>query len=155
MIIFGTRNRMKTVGTGEFYCPRCQTQRAYERKHAKRYFALYFVPLIPMGDLGEFVECQSCHQAFNVDVLALKASNAPIGAVELLNSVKSRLLAGDPIEYVVRDLTAAGIERDMASRVVLASIGEGRNLCKACNLSYATDVTICQECGHPLVGREP
>lgn len=105
-----------------------------------------------MGDLGEFVECQTCHQAFNTDVLVLKPSLAPVGAVELLNSVKSRLLAGDPIEYVVRDLTAAGIEREMATRVVLASIGESRNLCKVCNLSYATEVTTCQECKQPLVG---
>lgn len=150
MIIFGTRHRVKTVGNGQFYCPRCQTQRAYERKHAKRYFALYFVPLIPMGDLGEFVECQSCHQAFNTDVLDLKPSNSPVGAVELLNSVKTRLLGGDPVEYIVRDLTAAGIERDMAARVVTASIGEDRKFCTTCNLSYAADVTICRECGQML-----
>lgn len=154
MLIFGTRNRIKSIGSGQFYCPRCQTQRTYKRKHSKRYFALYFVPLIPLGDLGEFVECQTCRQTFNTDILDLKPTNSPISAVELLNSVKTRLLGGDPVEYIVRDLTAAGIERDMATRVVSASIGEDRKLCKTCNLSYATNVAVCQECGQPLEGSE-
>ncbi|MCA0452729.1 MAG: zinc ribbon domain-containing protein [Chloroflexi bacterium] len=150
MIIFGTRNKLKTVGTGQFYCPRCQAQRTYERKTAKRYFALYFVPLIPMGDLGEFVECTTCHMTYNVDVLKTKAPVQQVGAVELLNSVKSRLVGGDPVEYVVRDLTAAGIERDMALSLVQSTIGDKRKLCATCNLSYATDITRCQECQLPL-----
>ncbi|MBI1278492.1 MAG: zinc-ribbon domain-containing protein [Anaerolineaceae bacterium] len=150
MIIFGTRNRFKTIGTGQFYCPHCQTQRTYERKQAKRYFTLYFVPLIPMGDLGEYVECQTCHRTFQADVLTMKPTSKPLSAVELLNSVKTRLLAGDPIEYVVRDLTAAGIERDVATSLVSSSIGSSRKLCKNCNLSYASDVTVCKECNQPL-----
>src|SRR5881396_2577280 len=126
MIIFGTKNRLKTIGTGQFYCPRCQAQRTYEHKQAKRYFTLYFVPLIPMGDLGEFVECQTCHMTFKTDVLTMKSVPKPVSAVELLNSVKTRLLTGDPVEYVVRDLTAAGIERDVATSLVTSSIGEVR-----------------------------
>ena len=150
MIIFGTRNRFKTVGTGQFYCPRCQAQRNYERKQAKRYFTLYFVPLIPMGDLGEFVECQTCHMTYKTDVLTMKPLPKPVSAVELLNSVKTRLLKGDSVEYVVRDLTAAGIERDVATSLVTSSIGDARKICKNCNLSYASDVTVCQECKQPL-----
>ena len=150
MIIFGTRNRFKTVGSGQFYCPRCQVQRNYERKEAKRYFTLYFVPLIPMGDLGEFVECQTCHMTFKSEVLTMKPAPKQISAVELLNSVKGRLVNGDPVEYVVRDLTAAGIERDVATSLVTSSIGTVRKVCKNCNLSYASDVTVCKECKQPL-----
>ena len=150
MIIFGTRNRFKTVGSGQFYCPRCQAQRNYERKEAKRYFTLYFVPLIPMGDLGEFVECQTCHMTFKSEVLTMKPAPRQISAVELLNSVKGRLVNGDPVEYVVRDLTAAGIERDVATSLVTSSIGTVRKVCKNCNLSYASDVTVCKECKQPL-----
>jgi len=50
----------------------------------------------------------------------------------------------------VRDLTAAGIERDVATSLVTSSIGASRKICKNCNLSYATDVTVCQECKQPL-----
>ncbi len=150
MIIFGTRNRFKTVGSGEFYCPHCQAQRSYERKQAKRYFALYFVPLIPMGDLGEIVECQTCHTTFNADVLAMKAPTQQISAVELLNSVKSRLMGGDPVEYVIRDMTSAGIEREIATNLISSTIGEERRQCEHCNLSYAPTISRCQECQQPL-----
>lgn len=151
MIIFGTRNRFKTIGSGQFYCPHCQAQRTYEHKQAKRYFTLYFVPLIPMGDLGEFVECQTCHITYKTDVLSIEPPPKPVSAIELLNSVKSRLLKGDPVEYVVRDLTAAGIERDVANNLVSSSIGAARKICRNCNLSYASDVTVCQECKQPLL----
>jgi hypothetical protein len=103
-----------------------------------------------MGDLGEFVECQTCHMTYKTEVLTMKPAPKPVSAVELLNSVKSRLLGGDPVEYVVRDLTAAGIERDVAISVVKSSIGEARKICKICNLSYASDITVCQECKQPL-----
>lgn len=146
MIIFGTRNKLTTVGSGSFYCPHCQAQRNYEKKQGKRYFALYFVPLIPMGDLGMFVECMTCHMTFDEAVLNAKAPAKPVSAVELLNSVKSRLLDGDPVEYVVRDLTAAGIERDIALSLIDSTIGTGRRYCKACNLSYANTIDRCQEC---------
>jgi hypothetical protein len=87
---------------------------------------------------------------FKTDVLTMKPAPKPVSAVELLNSVKTRLLKGDPVEYVVRDLTAAGIERDVATSLVSSSIGASRKICKNCNLSYASDVTVCQECKQPL-----
>jgi hypothetical protein len=80
----------------------------------------------------------------------MKPAPKPVSAVELLNSVKSRLVNGDSVEYVVRDLTAAGIERDVATSLVTSSIGAARKVCKNCNLSYATDVTVCQECKQSL-----
>lgn len=150
MIIFGTRNRFKTIGTGQFYCPHCQGQRNYEHKQAKKYFTLYFVPLIPMGDMGDFVECQTCHVTYKSEVLNIKPAPKQISAVELLNSVKSRLTNGDSVEYVIRDLTAAGIERDVAASLVNSSIGTERKTCKNCNLSYAKNVNACRECNQAL-----
>jgi hypothetical protein len=147
MIIFGTRNRFKTIGTGQFFCPHCQGERNYEHKEAKKYFTLYFVPLIPMGDVGDFVECQTCHVTYKSEVLNIKPAPKQISAVELLNSVKSRLTNGHPVEYVVRDLTAAGIERDVATSLVNSSIGNERRVCRKCNLSYGKTISQCQECG--------
>lgn len=150
MIIFGTGNRSKTVDMGQFYCPHCETNRTYERKKAKRYFTLYFIPIIPIGDIGEFVECQTCHITYEPKVLTIEPQFKQIGAAELLNSVKSRLLKGDPVEYVTRDMTVAGIERDIALALVTASIGTERKLCSDCNLSYASTLSQCYECSQSL-----
>ena len=154
MIIFGTRVRHKEIGEGQFFCPRCQARRAYKHKKASRYFALYFVPLIPMGELGEFVECQTCHTAFEPSVLQIKGpvqpgtSNAPLA--QQINSLGDRLRGGVPVEYAVRDLTTAGLDRDAALRLVEASIGANRKSCAGCGLSYAATVTQCAECQQPL-----
>ena len=68
-ILFGTKAREKDVGSGQFYCPRCRTNRRYTHRRASRYFTLYFIPLIPMGKLGEYVECGECGGRFDPQVL--------------------------------------------------------------------------------------
>lgn len=74
-IIFGTRGRSHTIGTGQFYCPREGGDRAYEHKEARRYFTLFFLPLIPLDRLGDYVECTSCNSTYYTTVL-----EAPTGA---------------------------------------------------------------------------
>jgi len=150
MIIFGTTARRKTIGSGQFYCPHCQTQRSYERKQAKRYFTLYFIPLIPMGDLGEFIECQTCHMAFSVDVLKLKPSVKKLSLAEMMNRVKGLLDDGMPVEYLIRDLTAAGLDREVALQTVNTHLGEARKHCPDCGLTYSPAIATCTECGKPL-----
>ncbi len=69
MIIFGTRGINRNVGAGQFFCPRCSTEQSYTHKAVKRFFTIYFIPLIPMGTAGEFVECQGCAGTFAMDIL--------------------------------------------------------------------------------------
>lgn len=69
MILFGTTSRHKIVGEGEFHCPRCSMQASYQQTAVKRYFTLYFIPLIPMGNAGEFIECKSCSGTYAMEVL--------------------------------------------------------------------------------------
>jgi predicted nucleic acid-binding Zn ribbon protein len=150
MIIFGTRPRMKTIGSGTFYCPKCQTTRNYERKQGKNYFTLYFVPIFPVGDLGEFIECQTCHTTFETDVLKLKPPPPKLDLPTMLNGLKFNLESGQPVEYILRDLVSAGLERDIALNNIKTAIGDQRRHCPKCGLSYATNVNVCSECNEPL-----
>ena len=150
MIIFGTRARMKTIRSGSFYCPRCQTSRQYDLKQAKKYFTLYFVPIFPMGDLGEFVECQTCHMTFKSEVLRLKPPTPKADLASMLNALKSNLEKGQPVEYVLRDLILAGLERGLAINAIKMAIGDQRCQCSKCNLSYASTIKTCSECNTPL-----
>ncbi len=70
MIIFGTRGVTSTKETGPFNCPSCGDQRAYNRKSVRRFFTLYFIPLIPLDQLGEYIECITCKQQYTDEVLA-------------------------------------------------------------------------------------
>jgi len=79
MIIYGYRNRESDVATGEFYCSRCQTRRAFKHKRMDRYFTLFFIPLFRLGRLGEYVECQTCFTTYKPDVLNLSVADVAIG----------------------------------------------------------------------------
>lgn len=62
MIIWGWRSVTSTASRGEFYCPQCQGYMAYAEKSVRRFFTLYFIPLIPLNSLGEYIECESCKE---------------------------------------------------------------------------------------------
>lgn len=68
-LVWGFRGRNKKMSEGEFYCPDCGTYRIYFLMMVKRWFTLYWIPLFPTKELGEFAECQSCKSTFNKGVL--------------------------------------------------------------------------------------
>ncbi|HEX2907038.1 MAG TPA: zinc-ribbon domain-containing protein [Phototrophicaceae bacterium] len=152
MIILGTSSKTKTLDSGQFYCPRCQTVRTYERKQARPYFSAYFIPLFPIGAPTEFIECQTCKLTYKPEVLTVKPAETKADLASLINSAKSQLEAGYPIEYFVRDLNSAGLKREVAWNIVNNAIGTERHVCKNCDLSYAKTVTTCRECQQPLNG---
>jgi hypothetical protein len=79
MIIYGYRNREKELGTGNFYCSKCEVQRPYRYKKLVRYFTLFFIPLFPLGTLSEYVECQVCGRTYTTEVLqAASTTSTPI-----------------------------------------------------------------------------
>lgn len=93
MIIFGTRGVTSTKETGPFNCPNCGSQKAYHRKSVRRFFTLYFIPLIPLDQLGEYIECITCKQQYTDAVLAYDpVAQAQQLQVEVGNSLK-RILA--------------------------------------------------------------
>lgn len=69
MIIFGTRGVRSTKATGNFNCPQCEADRGYRHRKVTQFFTLYFIPLIPLGNRGEYVECNHCKGTFVTRVL--------------------------------------------------------------------------------------
>jgi Tellurite resistance protein TerB. len=71
VIIFGlaTFSIFGLIGTGQFHCPNCGGDRAYEHRVARRFFTLFFVPVIPLNKVGEFVRCNTCRTRFDPAVL--------------------------------------------------------------------------------------
>jgi hypothetical protein len=107
-----------------------------------------------MGKLGEYVECQTCGVAFEPAVLTQKhaapARPAQADLAKLINSIPAQLQGGKPVEYVTRDLTAAGVDRDAALAMIKAHLPEGRRTCERCGLSYAPAVKVCAGCQQPI-----
>lgn len=71
LLIFGLSVFFRTVGQGDFHCPGCGGDRSYRRRAARRWFTLFFVPMIPLKHLGEVIECSACRSRFNLGALRL------------------------------------------------------------------------------------
>jgi len=69
LIIFGSKGVTSTVGTGDFQCPACGKPAPYEHKRMRRFFTLYWIPLIPLDTLGEYVQCLNCRSELKAEVL--------------------------------------------------------------------------------------
>jgi tellurite resistance protein len=110
LVIFGWRSRSHTIGAGRFFCPREGGDRDYEHKEAKRWFTLFFIPLIPLNRLGDYVECTSCRSTFYTSVL-----DAPTGA-----SIEDVMTQA--IRYVAVSLTLADGYVDEEERIVATEV---------------------------------
>ena len=154
MIIFGTRQRSRDLESGEFYCPRCGAQRQYTRKSVRPYFTLYFVPVFPVGQGAELVQCETCGAGFEVSVLEAKPPVRKRDLAEMINAVGADLESGRPVEFVIRDLTAAGVDWDAARSMVEPHLGSAYKLCEACGLTYAASINQCAACEGELAQAE-
>lgn len=92
-IIFGTKKVAKTVQKGNFDCPRSQTQREYQLKQNRKFFSIFFIPLIPLDKLGDSLECSYCKTAY--------IPNAFLSETEYQSSTKN-------IDSLEKPLASAG-----------------------------------------------
>ncbi|WP_346838931.1 TerB family tellurite resistance protein [Microbulbifer sp. SAOS-129_SWC] len=122
MIIFGTRGITTTPQRGDFHCPSCAGKQHYALKRVRRFFTLYFIPLIPLDKLGEYVECLSCKDTYKPGVLDYDpAHNALALEAEYHRAVKSvmiHMLLADGVVDDAEVKTAANIYRSVAGREI-------------------------------------
>ncbi len=71
LIIFGLRVFYRTVGEGTFHCQRCGGDRPYRHRAGRRWFTLFFIPVIPLAHVGEHVQCAECGTRYRMQVLNL------------------------------------------------------------------------------------
>ncbi len=78
LILFGTQDRRKVVGDGQFICPGCGVEKGYEVISIKEWLTLGFIPILPTANnegREEFVECKTCKKAYDTDVLVKLTDN--------------------------------------------------------------------------------
>jgi hypothetical protein len=78
LIIFGTRKVVSSKQQGMFWCPRCASSQPFDHKRTRRFFTLYFIPLIPLDTVAEYVECQACRYTFEPSVLQYAGGGPPV-----------------------------------------------------------------------------
>ena len=74
LILGGVRVFVHTTGEGVFHCQRCCADRQYRGRSGRRFVTVFFVPLVPLGKVGEHVQCRTCGTRYHAGVLGLPAT---------------------------------------------------------------------------------
>jgi hypothetical protein len=109
MIIYGARTIYSTSGHGGFHCPRCQMQRQFAHRAGRRWFTLYFIPVIPMWSAGAYIECTSCGGEFAEEAQHYQPDPAAAIAV-------NAAAVGNPLEDIRRALVLTTIAAGRANQ---------------------------------------
>ena len=104
LIILGSRVFYRTMAQGMFYCRRCGGDREYRHRAGRRWFTVFFLPVIPLNQVGEHVQCTTCRTRYVTDVLsqpttARMQTALPAG---MRAAVSAMLRSGDPSSPVSR-----------------------------------------------------
>jgi hypothetical protein len=114
----------------------------------ERFFTLYFIPIFSLGDLGEFIECQSCQLTFRPEILGDSFAAGCDG--ETLDWIRTELDKGLSMKEVRKKLAGSGFDEAVATRLVADTVGEDKKLCKKCIAWYRSTVNRCSSCGSEL-----
>jgi Tellurite resistance protein TerB len=98
MLIFGLRVCFRTIGHGVFHCQRCGGDREYRRRVGRRWFHVFFVPVVRLDKVGEHLQCTVCRGRYRTGVLAVPTAAQMEAALPAgtLAAATCMLLAGDP-----------------------------------------------------------
>jgi uncharacterized tellurite resistance protein B-like protein len=133
LLIFGLRVFYRAVGQGTFHCQRCGGDREYRHRAGRRWFTLFFIPIIPLNHVGDHVQCTVCGTRYRMDVLSLPTTAQmqealPAGmraaATAMLrvgggNSASARRRAIDAIKGAgVADYDDAALDADLSAAAV-------------------------------------
>jgi tellurite resistance protein len=112
LIIFGTRGVTLSGESGQFNCPDCGGSRAYAHKKVRRFFTLYFIPLIPLDLLGEYIECQTCQSTYKQSVLQHQPGRSDAEEAEFHRAIRRIMVLMMMADGVVEEA-----ERETVMRV--------------------------------------
>ena len=114
LIIFGLRVFYRTIAQGTFHCRRCGGDRHYRHRAGRRWFTLFFLPVIPLNTVGEHVQCTTCRTRYVTEVLSQPTTAQMQAALPagMRAAVSAMLRSGDP---------ASAVSRQRANEAVIGS----------------------------------
>ena len=104
LIIFGIRVSHRTIAQGTFHCRRCGGDRQYRHRVGRRWFTLFFIPVIPLNKVGEHVQCTTCRTRYVTDALSLPTTAQMQAALPagMRAAASAMLRSGDPSSPAAR-----------------------------------------------------
>lgn len=112
LLIWGLRVFYHTVSQGTFHCRTCGGDRQYRHRAGRRFFTLFFIPVIPLNKTGEHVQCMTCKTRYVTDVLSLPTAAQMQAALPagMRAAAAAMLQAGDRGSAAARQRAVAAIQ---------------------------------------------
>ena len=112
LIIIGFRIFYHTLGKGVFHCRKCGGDRQYRHRAGRRFFTVFFIPIVPLNRAGAHVQCLTCKTRYVLDVLSLPTAGQMQAALPagMRAAVVIMLSAGDPASLAARRAAVAAVE---------------------------------------------
>ena len=128
MLIWGTKVRRKTLGEGTFFSPAAGRDAPYRLVEARKWFTFFFIPLIPLGVIGTFVECQLTQATYDPAVLdnptneafleqltaAIREVVAAVAVADGVVTERERRAAVSVVRAYVADYDESMLDADLA-----------------------------------------
>lgn len=73
LFLFGSQTIRKVTDEQPFSCPVCQSQQTSYHMLEKNYFTLFFIRLLPLDIVADYLECTQCQHSFNPENLDMPA----------------------------------------------------------------------------------
>jgi hypothetical protein len=112
VIIWGVRVFYRTIDRGVFHCRQCGGDRPYLHCAGRRFFTVFFIPIIPLNKVGEHVQCATCKTRYVMDALSLPTAAQMQAALPagMRAAATAMLRAGDPGRPAARHRAVAVIQ---------------------------------------------
>jgi len=114
MPILNSVYKGKKLFTSEFFCPNCLTTQAYEIKPMSKEVILYPIPYVENNEPSHVIECQSCRNAFDPDILTRHVQSL----FRLARSAKYQLDKGISPGFLKLQLMSDGLNERFADQLV-------------------------------------
>jgi hypothetical protein len=112
LLIWGLRTFYHTISQGVFHCRKCGGDRQYRHRAGRRFFTLFFIPVIPLKKVGEHGQCMTCKTRYVTDVLSLPTAAQMQTALPagMRAAAAAMLRAGDPGSPAARERAVLAIQ---------------------------------------------
>ncbi len=99
MLIIGSTQLTYTKNRGSFHCPRCNQEQPFRHRRKREFLTLYFIPVLPLQLVSEFVECGTCRSTFDLQIASMSAGEIRASqrqnALEMIRRVLVVIVAAD------------------------------------------------------------
>ena len=114
MPIVNSIYKSRKLFASEFFCPNCLVTRPYDIKPMSGDIILYPIPFMEANEPGHVIECRSCGNAFNPEILMRNVQSL----FRLAGTAKFQLDKGISPGFLKLQLMSDGLDESFAAKLV-------------------------------------